>query len=424
MKNIYQAIRGMNDILPDKIKYWSFLENKIRRMMMEHNFFEIRTPLLEKTQLFQRSVGESTDVVEKEMYSFNDKSNENISLRPEGTAGCIRAVIQHGLIHNQEQKLWYMGPMYRYERPQKGRYRQFHQFGVEVFGIEAPYIEVEILGMLNNFFINLGLGDFVKLQINTIGNTESREAYKKALKTYFLQHIDFLDEDSKRRVYSNPLRILDSKIKTTQKIVENAPKFHSVLTENDKNEFELVCASLKEIGVSFEVNERLVRGLDYYNGVVFEWVTDALGAQGTVCGGGRYDGLVEHLGGSKTPGFGFGLGIERLVLMLESIDVNVNLPTIDIFVMTQNESNKRTALKLYFDIKNNFPDKRVFFNHNNVSFKRQFKKANSMGANFAVIIGDSEISNKRITLKNLMDGNQKDYPKNTFMSELREQLEA
>lgn len=319
MAQSIQAIRGMNDLLPADTSVWQQVEKVLRQTVSSYGYSEMRMPIVEQTNLFCRAIGEVTDVVEKEMYTFTDRSGDSLSLRPEGTAGCVRAALEHSLIYNQEQRLWYMGPMFRHERPQKGRYRQFHQLGVEVFGLNGPDIDAEIICLTRDLWEKLGIAGEVTLELNTLGNSEERKAYKESLVKYLEAHFDDLDEDSRRRTHTNPLRVLDSKDAKVQEILKGAPVLYDFLGAESKGHFEQLQHLLTSQGINFKLNPRLVRGLDYYNLTVFEWTTTALGAQGTVCGGGRYDGLVEQLGGKATPAVGFGLGLERLMLLLTTL---------------------------------------------------------------------------------------------------------
>jgi len=316
-----KAIRGMNDILPEQTPVWQYLENTVKEVLSIYGYSEIRMPVVEQTNLFKRSIGEVTDIVEKEMYTFDDRNGESLTLRPEGTASCVRAAEEHGLLFNQMQRFWYQGPMFRYERPQKGRYRQFHQIGVETFGMASSDIDAEVIMLSARLWKRLGLLDAVTLQLNSLGSNEARADYKAALVEYLEQRKDQLDEDSLRRLESNALRILDSKDQNTQALLDDAPVLSDYLDEESKAHFAELTATLDKAGVAYEINPRLVRGLDYYCKTVFEWVTDKLGAQGTVCAGGRYDGLVKQLGGRPTPAVGFAMGVERLILMLETLDV-------------------------------------------------------------------------------------------------------
>lgn len=400
-----QAIRGMNDILPEQTPKWQYLEDTVRRVLQSYGYSEIRMPIVEQTELFKRSIGEVTDIVEKEMYTFEDRNGDSLTLRPEGTACCVRAAEQHGLLFNQTQKLWYCGPMFRHERPQKGRYRQFNQIGVESFGMQGPDIDAEMIIMTARFWKALGLLDNVTLQINSLGTSEARKAYKAALVEYLSGHLDALDDDSKRRLDSNPLRILDSKNKETQKVLDNAPDFADYIDAESKEHFEMLLNLLNANGVEYEVNSRLVRGLDYYSKTVFEWVTQDLGAQGTVCAGGRYDGLVEQLGGKPTPGVGFAMGVERLILMLESLD---KIPTevnnaADVYIVAVGDGTQVEAFKLAEILRNEFLSLRVVTHCGGGSFKSQMKKADKSGAPVALIIGENEINNKTVVVKPLRD---------------------
>ncbi len=398
-----QAIRGMNDILPEQTPKWQYLEDTVRRVLQSYGYSEIRMPIVEQTELFKRSIGEVTDIVEKEMYTFEDRNGDSLTLRPEGTACCVRAAEQHGLLFNQTQKLWYCGPMFRHERPQKGRYRQFNQIGVECFGMQGPDIDAEMIIMTARFWKALGLLENVTLQINSLGTSEARAEYKKALVEYLSNNLDALDEDSKRRLESNPLRILDSKNESTQRVLDDAPDFADYLDQESKEHFEQLLGLLDASDVAYEVNSRLVRGLDYYSKTVFEWVTDDLGAQGTVCAGGRYDGLVEQLGGRSTPGVGFAMGVERLILMLESLDkipATINNAA-DVFIVAVGEGTQIEAFKLAEVLRNEFLTLRVVTHCGGGSFKSQMKKADKSGAPVALIIGENEIQNKTVVVKPL-----------------------
>lgn len=405
MAKIIQAIRGMNDYLPSDTPLWQWVENKVKHRLNSYGYSEIRMPIVESTPLFARAIGEVTDVVEKEMFTFNDRDEESLTLRPEGTAGCVRAGIEHGLLYNQEQRLWYIGPMFRYERPQKGRYRQFHQFGVEVFGIANPLIDAELIIMTAKLWQDLGIADHVTLQLNSIGSLEARKNYRAALVDYLQGHFDALDEDSKRRLTTNPLRILDSKDAKVQEVLNNAPKLHDYLDEDSREHFQTLCNILDQYGITYEINQKLVRGLDYYNKTVFEWVTTALGAQGTVCGGGRYDGLVEQLGGHATPAVGFAMGLERLVLLIQEVvtDLPIN-PNVDIYIIHQGENTTLPALQIAEQIRNQLPQTKVLLHCSGGNFKKQFKRADKAGAKFAIILGEDEIAQQQIVIKDLLSG--------------------
>ncbi|HEY9150904.1 MAG TPA: histidine--tRNA ligase [Gammaproteobacteria bacterium] len=405
MANSIQAIRGMNDILPDQTPAWQYLEDRVRTVLHAYGYQEIRLPILEKTELFQRSIGEVTDIVEKEMYTFADRNGDSLTLRPEGTAGCVRAGIEQGLLYNQQQRLWYMGPMFRHERPQKGRYRQFHQVGVEVFGMTGPDIDAELILMTARMWRELGLRD-VTLQLNSLGTLEARGHYRAALVTYLEQHRGTLDEDSLRRLESNPLRILDSKNPDMQALIEAAPRLSDYLDEESKQHFTRLCALLDGAGLAYELNPRLVRGLDYYGRTVFEWVTTRLGAQGTVCAGGRYDGLVEYLGGRSTPAVGFAMGIERLIALLEESGVAFPSVAPQVYLVTVGERAEAHGLILADRLRDALPGLRVLLNGGGGSFKNQFKRADKSGAQLALVLGDSELDAGEVGLKPLRGGEQ------------------
>ena len=403
MKKI-QAIRGMNDLLPGDSAIWQYVENTITRILQRYAYQEIRFPIMESTDLFKRSIGEVTDIVEKEMYTFEDRNGDSLTLRPEGTACCVRACEEHGLLYNQTQRLWYMGPMFRHERPQKGRYRQFHQIGVEAFGMEGPDIDAEILLLSARILRELGAADFVTLQINSIGDSASRNAYKAALVAHLEAQKDKLDEDSQRRLSTNPMRILDSKEASTQALLNDAPVLWDYLDEASRTHFEQLKALLDAAGLKYQVNQRLVRGLDYYGKTAFEWVTDKLGAQSTVCGGGRYDGLVEQLGGRPTPAVGFGMGLERLVLLLQEIQAvpeNIN-QIADVYVVAVGDVQK-DALQLVERLRSEIPDLRVINNCGGGNFKNQLKRADKSTANLALILGEDEVAKSVIAVKFLRD---------------------
>lgn len=387
-----QAIRGMNDVLPDQTPAWQYLEQTMRDLLAAYAYREIRFPVLEQTQLFKRSIGEVTDIVEKEMYTFEDRNGDSLSLRPEGTASCVRAAEQHGLLYNQTQKLWYMGPMYRHERPQKGRYRQFYQMGVEAFGMPGVDIEAEILMFCYDLWQRLDIIDVVTLEINNLGTADDRLSYSEALKNYLEVHREDLDEDSQRRLDKNVLRILDSKSPQTQEILRNAPQMPDYISAESAESFSAIQKILVSAGIDFEVNTRLVRGLDYYNGLVFEWVTDKLGAQSAVCSGGRYDGLSKQLGGTDTPGVGFALGMERLILLLEELD---RLPaetahTVDVYLAVIGSGVTEQAQLLAREIRQNLPELRVLTHCGGGKYNSQLKKAFASGARCALILEGDE----------------------------------
>nr|WP_269750003.1 histidine--tRNA ligase [Pseudomonas aeruginosa] len=401
-----QAIRGMNDILPEQTPAWRYLERTFAGLLDGYGYSEIRLPILEFTELFARGIGEGTDVVDKEMYTFLDRNGESLTMRPEGTAGCVRAVLEHGLSGGgQVQKLWYTGPMFRYEKPQKGRYRQFHQIGVEVFNLPGPDIDAELIILTWRLWQKLGMADAVTLQLNTLGSSEARARYREALVAYLQERFEQLDEDSQRRMTTNPLRILDSKVESTQALLVGAPTLHDYLDEESIAHFEGLKARLDAVGLRYEINQKLVRGLDYYCRTAFEWVTDKLGAQGTVCGGGRYDGLVSQFGGKPTPGVGFAMGVERLVLLLEPLGVipaELNRPA-DLYVCAFGEPAELAALTLAEQLRSAIPGIRLLVNAGAGSFKSQFKKADKSGARFALILGEDEVANRVVGFKPLRD---------------------
>jgi histidyl-tRNA synthetase len=400
MAKTIQAVRGMNDILPAQSASWQHLEGILRDVIHAYGYSEIRLPVMEKTELFRRSIGEVTDIVEKEMYTFEDRNGDSLTLRPEGTAGCVRACMEHGLLHNQVQRLWYKGPMFRHERPQKGRYRQFYQIGVEAFGMEGPDIDAEMIFMTARMWRSLGLKD-VSLQINSLGRPEARTAYRSALVDYLRDCAEELDEDSRRRLDSNPLRILDSKNPEMTAIIGAAPRLPDYLDDESRVHFEMLCALLDDAGVSHEVNPRLVRGLDYYSRTVFEWVTDKLGAQGTICAGGRYDGLVEYLGGRPTPATGFALGMERLVALLEAGGSELPGNSPHVYLVLGGEQGTRCGMLFAEELREAVRGLRVQINCGGGSFKSQFRRADRSGAAIALVIGDDEAVRGEVTFKPL-----------------------
>lgn len=419
MAKTIQAVRGMNDCLPIQSSLWQFAEQAVRNTVAAYGYSEIRTPIVESTDLFKRSIGEVTDIVEKEMYTFDDRNGDSLTLRPEGTACVVRAGNQHGLLYNQEQRLWYMGPMFRHERPQKGRYRQFHQFGVEVYGISDAHADAEVLMMSAYLWKQLGMTEHVRLELNTLGDNHERAQYRDALIAFLEQHLDVLDEESKRRMYSNPLRVLDTKNPDVQTILVDAPKLSDYLGEETTQHFSKLCELLDLAGIQYTVNERLVRGLDYYNRTVFEWVTDSLGAQGTVLAGGRYDGLVEQLGGKASPAVGFAMGIERLVLMLETLEtlelVDTSLSAVDVYVCAMGDNAQNQAMIISQSLREQHSGLRIMKHNSGGNFKKQMKKADQSGAKIVLLFGDNELENDSVTVKYLRE----DKPQSTMtMSEL------
>ncbi|MBZ9611395.1 histidine--tRNA ligase [Rheinheimera maricola] len=400
MSKQIQAIRGMNDCLPQDTPVWQHVEQILRHTVASYGYSEIRFPIVEMTELFKRSIGEVTDIVEKEMYTFADRNGDNLTLRPEGTACCVRAGNEHGLLYNQEQRLWYTGPMFRHERPQKGRYRQFHQFGLEAFGIATADIDAEVIILSARLWQQLGLTPYVKLELNSLGSSDARAAYRDALVAYLEQHKAMLDEDSLRRMYTNPLRVLDSKNPALADMLAAAPQLADYLDEDSAAHFARLQQLLTLAGIEFSVNPRLVRGLDYYNKTVFEWVTSELGAQGTVCAGGRYDGLVEQLGGKATPAVGFALGLERLVLLLQSLNLLPALPPqADIYLMTLGEAAELAALSVAERLRTVMPDKRIMLHCGGGNLKKQVKRADKSGATIGLILGEDELASGSVTVK-------------------------
>lgn len=392
----------MHDILPDQSGLWLFMEACVVEVLERYGYREIRTPIAEMTELFRRSIGDVTDIVEKEMYTFEDRNGDSLTLRPEGTAGCVRAGIQHGLFHNQVQRLWYRGPMFRHERPQKGRYRQFYQMGVEAFGLEGPDIDLEIIALTRRFWQQLGLPG-LQLQINTLGTPEERVSYREQLVAYFSAHQEQLDEESLRRLHTNPLRILDSKNPQLRGLIEQAPSLMAYLGDASRSHFDRLCTGLTALDIEFVVNPRLVRGLDYYTRTVFEWVTDQLGAQGTVCAGGRYDGLVEQLGGRATPAVGFAMGVERLILLLEQQPDTPQVSLPDVYLVMVGEAPQTAGMRLAETLRDQLPRLRLICHCGGGSFKSQFKKADRSGARYALILGEEELARGVIGVKPLRD---------------------
>ena len=401
VKNI-QAIRGMNDCSPTESPLWQWIEGQVRQILSSYGYSEVRMPIVESTPLFARAIGEVTDVVSKEMYTFWD-NDEQLTLRPEGTAGCVRAAIEHGWIYNNEQRLWYMGPMFRHERPQKGRYRQFHQAGVEVFGIATPEIDAELIILTARLWKALGIDQHVSLQLNSIGSLEARANYRSALVAFLENHQDLMSEEEKERLVKNPLRILDTKNKALQVVLDGAPKLLDYLDDESREHFAQLCGLLDAVGIQYEINPKLVRGLDYYNKTVFEWVTSALGAQGTVCGGGRYDGLVEQLGGHATSGVGFAMGLERLVLLVQEVNKSIPVKSaVDIYVVYQGEGTTLAAFQLAEKLRSELPHLSTMLHCSGGNFKKQFKRADKSGATLALVLGESEVQNNQVVVKHLL----------------------
>ncbi|WP_455483441.1 histidine--tRNA ligase [Haemophilus parahaemolyticus] len=404
MAKTIQAIRGMNDCSPTESPLWQWIEAKVRHVLTSYGYSEVRMPIVESTPLFARAIGEVTDVVSKEMYTFWD-NDEQLTLRPEGTAGCVRAAIERGWIYNNEQRLWYMGPMFRHERPQKGRYRQFHQAGVEVFGIANPEIDAELIILTARLWKELGIDQHVSLQLNSIGSLEARANYRSALVTFLENHQDLMSNEEKERLVKNPLRILDTKNEALQEVLNGAPKLLDYLDDDSHEHFSQLCGLLDAMGVKYEINPKLVRGLDYYNKTVFEWVTSALGAQGTVCGGGRYDGLVEQLGGHATQGVGFAMGLERLVLLVQEVNKEIALPqAVDLYLVYAGEGTTLNAFQIAEQIRTELPQVRVMTHCSGGKFQKQFKRADKIEAKYALVIGESEVQAKTVVVKDLRNG--------------------
>ncbi|PPB86929.1 histidine--tRNA ligase [Acinetobacter soli] len=407
------AIKGFNDVLPAQTPAWRRLEQHLASLMDAYGYQQIRLPIVEQTGLFKRAIGDATDIVEKEMYTFLDKGTppESLTLRPEGTAGCVRAMLEHNLLRGATPRVWYVGPMFRYEKPQKGRYRQFHQFGVETFGVATPDIDAELIMMTARLWKRMGVSDKVQLELNTLGEMDERAEYRAALVDFLNQHKDALDEDSQRRLGTNPLRILDSKIESTQKILENAPKLHDFLKEESLAHFQQLQDYLTQAGVSFVINQKLVRGLDYYNKTVFEWTTTLLGSQGTVCAGGRYDGLVGQLKGKadqSVPAVGFAMGMERLLLLLEQVEQVQAVRDCDVFLVAE-PAYQGKALVLAEQVRDqleqlNYPLR--IKTGSQGSMKSQMKKADQSGARFAVILGEREWTAQELAIKELATAEQ------------------
>jgi histidyl-tRNA synthetase len=404
-------VTGMKDVLQDDIAVWQFVERAAAAVMSAYGYGEMRVPVVEHTELFKRAIGEFTDVVEKEMYTFTDAGGDSLTLRPEATAGIVRATISNGLLRGARLKLWCQGPMFRHEKPQKGRFRQFNQVDLEAIGFAGPDVDVEIIALTARLWKMLGLTR-VKLQINSLGTSESRKAYRALLQDYFRAHLDALDEDGKRRLDGNPLRILDSKHPPTQEIVKNAPVLTDHLDPESQAHFAEFRAGLDALGIAYTVNPRLVRGLDYYSRTVFEWITDALGSQDAVCSGGRYDGLISQLGGDATPAIGFAMGVERVVELVKLAGTAPPAQSPDVFVMAQGEGAQRAALGLAETLRDAFPGRGVVVHCGSAKFKTQFRRADESGARLGLIVGDDELARGVIALKPLRgaETTQTEYP--------------
>ncbi len=398
----------MHDCLPISIQFWQKIENILKTIFVSYGFSEIRTPIVEQNVLFSRAIGKFTDVVEKEMYTFHDRDGNLITLRPENTAACIRSGIEHGFLYDQPQRLWYLGPMFRYERPQKGRYRQFYQFGAEVFGLTGPDIDAEIIIMTKRCWSQLGISKYLSLEINSLGSLESRLKYSKVLSMFLKKHEDKLDENSRRRMFINPLRIFDSKNPQIQDLLNDAPLLFDYLDDVSKKHFLKLCKLLDITGIQYKINPRLVRGLDYYNCTVFEWITNVLGAKGTICAGGRYDALVEQLGGRKTKAIGFAIGMERTVLLVKKLNSDFihKYSSPDIYLISYGKNSQNIILKLAEKIRDQMPFLTLITHHGGGTLKKQLAKANKYKAKIALILGDDEYRSESITIKNLYTGKQ------------------
>jgi histidyl-tRNA synthetase len=393
----------MHDVLPEQTPLWQYAEKIIREVLASYGYSEIRLPIVEKTELFKRSIGEVTDIVEKEMYTFDDRNGDSLTLRPEGTAGCLRACLEHSLLNNQVRRLWYYGPMYRHERPQKGRYRQFIQLGVETYGMSAPDSDAELVLLMDRLWKRLGIRDKVRLQLNSLGTIAERSVYRNELVTYFQQHLGDLDEDSLRRLNTNPLRILDTKNPAMQTVVAHAPELINYLGEDSRQHFTALTGILDDLGIAYTLNTRLVRGLDYYSKTVFEWVTDELGSQGTVCAGGRYDNLIEQLGGKPNYAVGFAMGMERLLALMETLDALPLAKPVDAYMVRLGEQAEREGLRFAEALRSALPALKLQLNMESGSFKSQFKKADKSGADYAIVIGEDEASRGEVSVKSLRD---------------------
>ncbi|WP_410049990.1 histidine--tRNA ligase [Buchnera aphidicola] len=398
-----KSIRGMHDYLPKELKIWNHIEIILKEVLTSYCYLEIRLPILEKTEIFKRAIGNITDVVEKEMYSFKDRKGNSLTLRPEGTVGCVRAILQNCLLHNKKNnKFWYLGPMFRYERPQKGRYRQFYQLGAEVFGLDKEDIDLEIIILTYRLWKRIGINSYVTLEINSIGSKKDRFQYKKALVYFLKKYENLLDEDCKRRLYTNPLRILDSKNQDIQKILKEAPLLSEYIDISASNHFKNLCSMMDSHGIKYIFNPNLVRGLDYYNSTVFEWKSNKLGSQNTICAGGRYDSLVQEMGGQKTSAIGFAIGIERLVLLTKSLNIfSEKIEEINIYIIFIGDHNKYYAVNLSEEIRDVYPKLKIFINFSNQNIKKKIKNAINSSANIMILIGDNEIKKGFFSVKDL-----------------------
>ncbi|MDX1562493.1 MAG: histidine--tRNA ligase [Gammaproteobacteria bacterium] len=423
MAKTLQPVRGMNDILPAEAPYWQRLESSAGQLFAAYGYQQIRLPVLERTELFSRSIGESTDIVEKEMYTFNDRNGDQVTMRPEATASVVRACLSNGLIHNQQQKLWTSGPMFRHERPQKGRYRQFHQLSVEALGYAEPEIDAELIVIAARLWQALGITS-VRLELNSLGTLDARNEYKKALVAYFSKHADMLDDDSRRRLDRNPLRILDSKNEAMRELIAEAPLLADYLDDESQLHFEAVKQHLSDVGIAFDLNPRLVRGLDYYSRTVFEWITDRLGAQSAICSGGRYDGLVAELGGRDTPAVGWALGVERVVELMRIDGRDLAEPAADVCLVTVGDAARRRGFALAETLRRALPTATIAIGQPSASVKAQLRRADKSGARFALILGDDEVESGTVTLKDLRsDAPQQTLPDDNLVTTLAAALQ-
>ncbi len=399
-----QAVRGMHDILPDEIFRWQYLDSVLNRLLTGYGYYELRLPVVEKTELFKRSIGEVTDIVEKEMYTFDDRNGDSLTLRPEGTAGCLRACMEHGLLHNQLQRLWYSGPMFRHERPQKGRYRQFYQVGVETYGMAGPDIDVELITLSHRLWQQLGVRGAVQLELNTLGSANERADYRTLLVDYFQANKDLLDKESLDRLERNPLRILDSKNPDLKPVIESAPAFSECLQAESSDHFQQITSALDDLAIDYVFNPRLVRGLDYYCNTVFEWTTSQLGAQGAICAGGRYDGLVTQLGGRAIPAVGFAMGLERIILLMQAVAPDIaQVQKPQVYMIRFGKQGEQHGLQLSERLRTTLPEMQLIINCGGGSAKSQFKRADNSGATYAIIVGEDEVDKKQYGLKALRD---------------------
>ena len=418
-----KAIRGMHDTLPANMPVWHFIESTVINNLNNYGYEEIRTPILEKTDLFMHSIGETSDIVTKEMYTFEDRNGDLLTMRPEGTASCVRAIIENGLVQSRHNRLWYYGPMFRHERPQKGRLRQFNQIGVEAFGLPGPDIDAEIIIMCARIWKDLGI-DGLELEINSLGSSDARLAYREKLIEYFSDNKDALDQDSLVRLEKNPMRILDSKNPELEKLIQSAPQMADTLDEESKEHFEVLQNTLDSVNISYKINPRMVRGLDYYNRTVFEWITDQLGAQSAVCAGGRYDGMIKHFGGPSTPGIGFGMGLERLTILLEESNRDdIPVKNADIYFVIVTDEAIPTAMSLAEKLRDQLPGIRLITHCGGGNFKKQFKKADKSGAQIALILGKDELDKQTVGIKSLRtEAEQQEVSWSELVDKIRDQI--